>query len=155
MDRFLILIRNKPKIYLFVSLFYLLVVMLIKWLFQPHIDAVWFLMGGLLGIYFLDAAELFFALTPSPFRSVLFFSLFIVVAFFVVTSSTGTIGSGLVLTLYLQFLLWQVGEWRISGNLTSWYRTLTVPVEPPMQRLILVAAFIVFVVETIIFVRIP
>lgn len=153
MDRILALIRSKPKIYLLISLIYLLFVLFIKWFIHPSVDALWFFVGGALGIYFLDGAEIFFALHPSPFRSILFFALFVAVAFFVVTSSTGTIGSGLVLSLYLQFLLWQIGELYASGRLDSWYRLVTMSVNVSTQRLILGVAIAIFLVETYIFIR--
>ena len=112
MDKVKELIRNKPRIFIYISLVYLLLVVLLKWVIHPSLDALWFFLGGAIGVYFLDAAEVFFALNPSPFRSVVFGALFAAVAFFVVTSSTGTIGSGLVLSLYLQMLL---GSWGNGG----------------------------------------
>jgi hypothetical protein len=84
---------------------------------------------------------------------VVFGALFAAVAFFVVTSSTGTIGSGLVLSLYLQMLLWQIGEWRVNGNVNSWYRMVAGPVLPSTQRLILIVSAVVFFTETFIFIR--
>lgn len=153
MDKVKELIRNKPRIFVYISLVYLLLVILLKWVTHPSLDALWFFLGGAVGVYFLDAAEIFFALNPSPFRSVVFGALFAGVAFFVVTSSTGTIGSGLVLSLYLQMLLWQMGEWRINGNLNSWYRMVAGPVTETTQRSILVISAVIFIVETYIFIR--
>ena len=153
MDKVKELIRNKPRIFIYISLVYLLLVVLLKWVIHPSLDALWFFLGVVIVVYFLDAAELFFALNPSPFRSVVFGALFAWVAFFVVTSSTGNIGSGLVLSLYLQMLLWQSGEWRINGNLNSWYRMVAGPVAETTQRSILIISAIVFVVETYIFIR--
>lgn len=153
MDKVKELIRQKPKVFLFVTGAYLLSVVLWKWLLHPSFDAVWFVVGGGIGIYFLDAAEQFFALNPSPFRSVVFQALFAVVAFFVVTSSTGTIGSGLVLSLFLQMILGQIGEWRVAGNLDRWYRMVAGSVDSRTERVILVVSVIVFLVETYIFIR--
>lgn len=153
MDSVKALIAQKPRIFVYISLVYLLVVVLAKWVAHPSLDALWFFVGGVIGVYFLDAAEIFFALNPSPFRSVVFGGLFSGVAFFVVTSSTGTIGSGLVLSLYLQMLLWQIGEWRINHNLNSWYRMVAGPVSPSTQQIILIASVVVFVIESAIFVR--
>src|SRR3989344_2232475 len=153
MDKVNTLIRQKPRIFVYITAAYLLAVVLLKWLFHPSFDALWFVLGGAIGIYFLDGAELFFALNPSPFRSVVFQALFAVVAFFVVTSSTSTMGSGLVLSLFLQMVLWQVGQWNAFGNLDSWYRMVAGSVEPKTQRLILGVSGIVFLVETYIFVR--
>ena len=153
MDKVKELIRSKPRIFVYITGVYLLVMVLIKWLTNPSLDALWFFVGGAIGIYFLDAAEIFFGLQPSPFRSIVFGTLFAVVAFFVVTSSASMVGIGLVLSLYLQMLLWQVGEWRVNKNLDSWYRMGAGPVSIYTQRSILIIAFIIFLVETIIFVR--
>lgn len=120
---------------------------------SPSLDAALFIFGGVIGIYFLDAAELFFALNPSPFRSVVFQALFAVVAFFVVTSSTSMIGSGLVLSLFLQMMLWQVGEWRLTGNLHRWYRMVAGTTDAATERLVFIGSFAIFLIETYIFIR--
>lgn len=153
MDKVKELIGKKPKVFLLVTGAYLVITILWKWLLYPSLDALWFVVGGVIGIYFLDAAEQFFALNPSPFRSIVFQALFAIVAFFVVTSSTGTIGSGLVLSLFLQMILWQIGELRLNGNLDSWYRMVAGSVDTRTERVILVVSAIVFLVETYIFVR--
>lgn len=147
------IIRQKPRIFIYVTLVYFLSVGIIKWVTQPSLEAVWFFLGGAIGLFFLDAAEVFFALQPSPFRSVVFGALFAVVAFFVVTSSTGTIGSGLVLSIFLQMLLWQIGEWRMKGNTDSWYRMVAGIVPVATQRSILIISAVLFFVETFIFIR--
>ena len=153
MDKIRELIGKKPRFYVYASVSFLLGIILIKWLFHPSIEALWFFVGGVLGIYFLDAAELFFALNPSPFRSIVFFALFAAVSFFVITSSTSRIGAGLVLSLYLQMLLWQAGEWRIVGNLDSWYRLVAGSVPRVTQRAILFASAAVLLLETFLFIR--
>lgn len=153
MEQVKAIIRQKPRIFIYSTLVYFLAVMVIKWIAHPSLDAVWFFLGGAIGLYFLDAAEVFFALNPSPFRSIVFGALFSIVAFFVVTSSTGTIGSGLVLSIYLQMLLWQAGEWRMKGNIDSWYRMVAGPVPVATQRTILIISAAVFVIVSFIFIR--
>lgn len=153
MDKIAALIRNKPKLYLYLSGGYLLIVALSRWLVRPELDALWFLMGGIIGVYFLEAAEMFFALSPSPFRSVVFQVLFSVVTFFVVTSSTSMLGAGLVLSLSLQMLLWQIGEWRVAGSLDRWYRMVAGPVNPATQRMILIGFSVLFFIDTYIVIR--
>ena len=153
MEQLRAIIRQKPRIFIYVTLVYFLGVGLIKWITQPSLEAVWFFLGGAIGLYFLDAAEVFFALQPSPFRSVVFGTLFSIVAFFVVTSSTGTIGSGLVLSVFLQMLLWQIGEWRMKGNVDSWYRMVAGPVPAVTQRTILIISAVLFIIESYIFIR--
>ena len=153
MDTVKALIARKPRVYLYTSVAYLIIVILLKWLLHPSLDAAWFLLGGILGVYFMDAAELFFALNPSPFRSIVFGALFASVAFFVVSSSTSSIGGGLVLSLYLQMLMWQVGEMKMTGNLSSWYRMVNEAIPVSTQQIILALSVVVFLIETYIFVR--
>lgn len=137
MDKIKELILKKPTLFIFISFAYLFGVGLMKWWIHPTMSALWFLVGGGIGIYFLDGAELFFQLTPSPFRSTVFFSLFAVVSFFVVTSSGSALASGLVLSLYLQMILRLVGEWLIAKN----------------QQVVLLVLFLVFVLETYFFIH--
>src|SRR5258706_11797931 len=110
MNKLLEIVRRKPLLFLFITLGYLLMVGFIKWQIHPPFAALWYLVGGAIGVYFLDAAEVFFALNPSPFRSIIFVIAFIILSFFVVTSSGSFLAIGLVFALYLNLILWQVGE---------------------------------------------
>lgn len=143
---------RKPILFILIPLAYVILIGLLKWRFRPPLESLMFLLGGAIGIYFLDAAEAFFKLTPSPFRSVVFTSLFAVVSFFVVTSANSLIASGLVLSLYVTMILGQVGEWKVSGNLNSWYQNTT-PVPVQTQRYLLWGFAVFFLVETFLFVR--
>jgi hypothetical protein len=147
------IIRRKPLFFLVGSLVYLVLVGVLKWNVTPTVDTLLFLIGGMLGVYFLDIAEVFFELSPSPFRSMVFVSAFLIVSLFVVTSSGSAIASGLVLSLYLSLVLWQVGQWHIQGNLTDWYRMIAVPVDVSRQRLVLIIFVLMFLVETFLFIR--
>jgi hypothetical protein len=147
------LLKRKPFVFLLVSVAYLLAACLIRWGATPTWETAIFFMGGLLGVYFLDAAEVFFRLTPSPFRSVLFAGLFMLVSFFVVTSSGSFLASGLVLSLYLTMILWQVGEWQIAHSLDSWFRLWTTPVAKSAQQGAIAAFFVLFILETFLFIR--
>lgn len=106
------IIQRKPAIFLIISVAYLVGAGLLKWQIQPPIWALAYLAGGLLGVYFLDIAEVFFNLQPSPFRTIVFQALFILVSFFVVTSSGSLLAIGLVLSVYLTILLRQFFEWK-------------------------------------------
>lgn len=147
------IVRRKPLFFLLVSLIYLIFVGLLKWGIHPMLGVISFLGGGVLGIYFLDIAEVFFQLNPSPFRSIVFAASFVAVSFFIVTSSGSALASGLVLSLYLSMMLWQVGEWQIHGNVASWYRMIAGSVNVRSQKWILIAFGVLFVVETILFIR--
>lgn len=153
MDKLLVIIKRKPLLFLFISLGYLVLVGFLKWQLYPPLSALWFILGGAVGVYFLDAAEVFFALNPSPFRSIVFLAAFIVLSFFVVSSSGSLLASGLVLSLYLSILLWQFGEWQYRGNLNDWYRMVATPVAIRSQMWILVAAIALFIVQTVLFIR--
>lgn len=104
-------------------------------------------------MYFLDAAELFFAVSPSPFRSIFFMALYSIVGFFVVSSSANGFGSGVVLIVYLQLLLWQYGQWKVQGNLDSWFRVPTGSVPIVTQRAALLAFVGVLLLQTYFFIR--
>ena len=153
MNKLLAIILRKPFLFVVTSLVYLVLVGFLKWQVHPPLSAVWYLTGGVIGIYFLDAAEIFFALTPSPFRSVVFLVLFIVVSFFVVTSSGSLLASGLVLSLFLSILLWQLGEWEVSKNIDSWYRMVAGGVSRSIERWVLAGSIVLFLIETYFFTR--
>lgn len=153
MDSLRQLIRRKPQIFLIISLVYIFITGILKWHTSFVWDMVWFLLGGLLGVYFLDAAELFFAVSPSPFRSIFFMALYSIVGFFVVSSSANGFGSGVVLIVYLQLLLWQYGQWKVQGNLDSWFRVPTGSVPIVTQRAALLAFVGVLLLQTYFFIR--
>jgi hypothetical protein len=126
------LIKRKPPIFLIVSLAYLAGVGFLKWQIHPPIWALAYLGGGLLGVYFLDIAEVFFSLTPSPFRTITFQALFVLVSFFVITSSGSLLATGLVLSMYLTMLLRMSFEWK---------------------KPVVLAGIIIFLLETALFIR--
>ena len=153
MDKVKEILKRKPRTFLIISVVYLLLVVLIKWWIHPTLSTLFFLAGGALGLYFLDIAEVVFSVHPSPFRTIVFVTLFAVVSLFVITSSGSMLAIGLVLSIFLTILLWQVGEWALVKNLNTWYRMLADPVLPSVQRIILYISGIVFLIETIIFIQ--
>lgn len=153
MDKLQEILRRKPSIFLIASVTYLLVVIAFKWWIHPTISTLCFLAGGILGLYFLDIAEVVFSVHPSPFRTIVFVTLFAIVSLFVITSSGSMLAIGLVLAIFLTILLWQVGEWTLTKNLNTWYRMLADPVSTSVQRIILFVSGVVFLIETIIFIR--
>lgn len=107
MDKVLAIIKRKPLVFLIISLSYLVLVGLIKWHLTPPLAALWFILGGAIGVYLLDGAEVFFALNPSPFRGIAFLIGFMVVSLFVTTSSGSPLAQGLVLSMYVTLILRQ------------------------------------------------
>lgn len=153
MKTVLAIIKRKPLAFLFLSLGYVAAVVLMKWQVTPPLAAIWFVVGAIMGTYFMDIGEVFFNLSPSPFRTIVFACAYIIVSLFVVTSSGSMLASGLVLSLFLTLVLWQVGEWQIHRNLNSWYRMVATPVSVATQQWLLVAFIAVFLVETWLFIR--
>ncbi len=153
MDKALEIVRRKPALFLIVSIGYLLIVGFLKWRVSPPLGALWFLLGGAIGVYLLDAAEVFVAISPSPFRSIVFLSAFVIVSLFVLTSSGSLLAQGLVFSLYLTLILWQVGQWQLTGSLADWYRMISAPVSPLVERWGLVVFIVLFVIETILFLQ--
>lgn len=153
MDKVLQVIRRKSSFFLATSLLYLLLVVFLKWRLQPAPAILWFGIGAIVGIYFLDLAELFFKLSPSPFRSIVFQVLFILVSFFIITSSGSALAAGLVLSIFLTLIYWQIEEWRRLGNLTSWYTMIAGPIPLAVQWRLLVVFVVFFLTETYLFIR--
>lgn len=147
------IISRKPLLFLFLSLGYLILVGFFKWFIHPPLDALWFILGGLIGVYLLDAAEVFVAINPSPFRTIVFAGAFVILSLFVVTSANSMLANGLVLSLYLSMLLWQLGEWQIAGNLNTWYCMVEGPVSLSFEKLGMIIFGTLFVVETFLFLR--
>lgn len=147
------IIRKKPLVFLIVSIVYALGVGVLKWGVAWPPEAALYFAGAILGVYFLDAAEAFFNLAPSPFRSIVFVAAFTLVSFFVVTSSGSYFGTGLVLSLYLSLLLWQIGESGVAGNLNSWYQMVSGVPAVSQQKWTVVALAAIFVIETYLFIR--
>ena len=144
MDKLLTIVKRKPPVFLIVSLGYLVLVGLLKWHISPPLSAIWFLVGGVVGVYLLDAAEVFFALNPSPFRSFLFLIGLVVVSLFVETSSGSLLAQGLVFSLYLTLILWQIGQKQVSGNLSDWYPSV-------LAGWVLWIFSAIFIIETLLF----
>ena len=153
MDKVKEILKRKPQTFLIISVVYLLLIVCIKWWIHPTISTIIFLAGGGFGLYFLDFAEVIFSVHPSPFRTMIFVTLFAIVSLFVITSSGSMLAIGLVLSVFLTILLWQIGEWTLMKNLNSWYCMLADPVPVKVQRIILYVLGMVFCIETIIFIR--
>lgn len=153
MEKIIEIIKKKPLLFLVVSVAYALGVGVLKWGIAWPPQAGLYFGGAIIGVYFLDSAEVFFALEPSPFRSIVFMAAFSVVSFFIVTSSGSFVGSGLVLSLYLSLLLWQIGEFAVAGNLNSWYRMVAGVPSIVQQQWVLAALAGLFFVESYLFIR--
>ena len=153
MQKLLSFLRCKPFFFFWISIIYIVVLYFAKWNIHPTMQAALFIVGSLIGMYFLEAAERFFHLNPSPFRSVVFVALFSAVSFFVITSSVSYVASGLVLSIFLTLILWQYGELATVKNLNRWYLMLADPVSSRMQIVVLYIQLLFFVLQTVIFLK--
>ena len=66
MDRVKELIFKKPVIFLLISCGYILLIAVLKWWIHPKLDTLWFAIGAVIGIYFLDGAEFAIRLALVP-----------------------------------------------------------------------------------------
>lgn len=154
MEQVRIILKNKPIAFVLITIGYLLFVSFAKWGLSFPLRLVWFFIGGVLGIYFLDSAEVIFNVKSSPFRSIVFATAFAIVSFFVISSSGNTLAIGLVLSIFLTIIIWMIGEWGIAGNLNRWYQIIQASVPERTQKWIFVITVIVFLFETFTFIRI-
>lgn len=142
--------KSKPLILIVIPLVYILLVGLVRWWLSPPVAALLYVAGGVIGVFLLDAAEAFFNVHPSPFRSVVFAAGFVVVSVFVVTSSANLMAVGLVLSLYLSMILMLLGELHLRGNLDSWFRLVATPVSRGTQIRLLYIFSGIFVLLTVL-----
>lgn len=146
------ILKRRPFILYVLPMVYLVMMALVKWQLSPQIGTVYFIIGGLIGLFFMDAAEVLFKLEPSPFRSILFTGGLAILSTFLVTSSDSLLAVGLVLSLSLNIILWQVGEWQLRKNMNSWYQLIAKDVKPETQRLITVGLVLLFLIQSLLFV---
>jgi hypothetical protein len=147
-----IFIKKSPT-YIVISLIYLILLVILKWQIHLDWDTLWFVLGGILGIYFIDLAELVFAVKPSPFRSVVFLMGLVIVSVFIITSSVGQVARGLVLTISLTLLFSQINDWQKQHHLDNWYSLIAVPVARNVQLIVLLIYSGFFVLESLLFIR--
>lgn len=147
------ILRAKPTWILLLIVSYIIILGILKWRLTPDITTVFYLLGGVFGVYFMDFAEMIFDIHPSPFRTIIFTILFGVVSFFVVTSSGSMFASGLVLALYFTLLLDQADEWQNHNNLNRWYEMIRPIPTKKIQLLLVLATSLLLVLETLIFIR--
>jgi len=153
MEHLIEIIRKKPLVHLLAPLVFLVFAGFFKWTIHPTWMTLFFALGGIMGIYFLDIAEKFANITPSPFRSVVFFGGLGVVMLFIVTSSGSAFASGLVLAVYLTLILWFGRDFMKDGNPDPWFSQLADPVGTTAKKVILGVFIALFVLASVLFVR--
>ena len=153
MDKLKEIVRSKPTWVVLVIFSYILILGILKWRLSPNISTLFYLLGGLVGIYFMDVADVIFDVKPSPFQSILFLILFGIVSFFIVTSSGSMFATGLVLSLYFTQLFLQAEEWQEYRNLNAWYTLVKAPPSVKVQQWMALGTAFLLVIETLIFIR--
>jgi len=153
MDTIKRIVASKPRMLLILTAIYIIVLAVLKWKLSPDIGALLYLIGGVLGIYFLDFAEFIFNVKPSPFRSIVFLGLYLLVSFFVVSSSGNMFAIGIVLSMFLQLIFLQVIEWNSVGNLDSWYGMMDNVASRNGQIAGVFITTLVLIIESVIFIR--
>lgn len=78
------------------------------------------------------------------FHSVIFQLVLLVAVFFVLSSSAGLLGKGLVLVLFLQTLRSQFEEFLREGKMDSWFWQLKISLPSNFQVLYLILMFLLF-----------
>jgi len=153
MDKIKAILKAKPRWIVLLIFSYILILGVLRWRLSPDLSTVFYLLGGLAGVYFMDFADLVFDIHPSPFRSIVFILFFGVVSFFIVTSSGSMFATGLVLSLYFTLFLLQAEEWQEFKNLNSWYTLVKEAPSVKMQQWIVLGTALLLVIETLIFIR--
>jgi len=153
MEKVTNILRSKPFIHLIIPIVYLFAIALLKWFIHPTLATALFAAGGVVGIYFLDVAEAVFHLSPSPFRSIIFFVGLSIVLLFIVTSSGSFVASGLVLSLFITLLLWMGKQLMQEGNCASWYTMIAMQIDIPTQRILFGALVSILLLGSFLFLR--
>lgn len=127
---------------------------LVFWRFNLNIlrwELLLFLAGGILGVYFLDLAEMIIKQEKSPFKNVLFQAILAPFTLFMVTSSGSLFGSGLTLSIFLSLLFGQWREFKKTGSLDSWFWIIKTKFSAPNQRYYLLVVSGIFIFLSLLF----
>lgn len=134
------------------TLLYLFIIVLLHWRFKISFDIIYFVAGGIMGVYFLDLADMVFKINPSPYRNVFFQAAFVLMTLFVLTSSGSLFGAGLVFSIYLSMITGQWLEIKKSGRIDGWFALIKTPIASASQIAYLCVITIVFALLNFLFV---
>jgi hypothetical protein len=145
-------IKRKPLAQVFITLIYLFTAVMIKWKFHMSLSPALFIFGGIIGIYAIEIAESMVKIEPSPFKTPLFYYAFILLSFFVLTSSGSFLASGLVISIYLSLIFEkfeQIKTYQL-GDVTS--KSTLGPLPTTGTTGFIIVLGLGFIIETIILV---
>lgn len=143
---------KKQYLPLLITVFYLIFLIIFHWGFKVKPEILLFLAGGILGVYFLDLADVLFKISPSPFKNVLFQAIFVPFSLFVLTSSGSLFGTGLVLLIFGNMLLSQWQEFAKNGNIGSWFWIVKKEFDISTQQLYFAVMVGIFVLLSLLFI---
>jgi hypothetical protein len=125
---------KKPPVFVIITIGVLFVLLVGKWQIELPLQALWFFIGGLVGIYVLEIAETVFKLEPSPFRTIFFSLGLAVVALFLMVSTREFAAKGLAVSLFLNLYMLFVDDWRKHHSVQSWYNFFFGTVSEELQK---------------------
>lgn len=140
-----------PILSIIATVIFTSLVIFIKWGIELNMDMVFFLWGAIIGLILLDVLELLFE-KSSPFRTVLFELVFVVLGFFIVSSSASVLGVGVVLSYFLRMIVEQALEIQKTNQLVSWTTGVKVSDKTSFGYIVFIGGIAAFVFETAIFV---
>lgn len=145
-------ILKKPPFFVIVPIVYFFVMLFFKWQFQLPFEALWFFIGGILGIFLLDIVEEFFQLKPSPFRTVLFWIVLFILTIYLVSSTNEYIAKGISLSLLLTLSLLYVDHWRRYHETKEWFYLLFETTSTKIEKRVLYGFSIGLAIVSLFFV---
>jgi hypothetical protein len=144
--------RRTSLLLLIITVSYLLFLTILRWKTNLDWRILFFLGGGILGVYFLDLADILFKISPSPFKNVLFQAIFVPFSLFVLTSSGSLFGAGLIFSIFLSMLFGQWQEFGKSGNISNWFWIVKVDFPPKTQQIYFAVMSGIFIFLSLLFI---
>lgn len=129
-------VLKKSPIFVIVPIVIFFSLLLFKWQLQLPFDALWFFIGGIVGLYVIDVVEELFQLNPSPFRTIVFSIILFVLTFYIITSTLEFFAKGISLSLLLSLCMHYVNDLRRQKSLRQWYMVISETPSPSINMLI-------------------
>ena len=149
-DAFMEKLRLSKKTYLW-ALGYFLLTTLCKWRLSPDLTILLYYAGGLIGLHLLEITETMMKLEKSPFRTVFFQVILVILTFFVVSSSASRLGSGVVLFFSLRLLYLQIEAFK-NQTFGLWFPVAYSQLTKTNHRYYLYFISFIFALETVLFI---
>lgn len=145
-------IKLPPSASSIAAIVYAVVMVFLKWGTELTFDAVFLVVGILIGLVLLDVVDSLFPSAKPLLHSVVGAVIIGIAGFFVVTSSGSILGSGVVLSLLLRVLSEQITEYMATGQIMSWFATKQSVL---VQQLTMVVSMTMLLLFSYIFITLP